>query len=124
VVKPGASILNVYQSLWASFSSLNSVSVMSSPFIVGGGYAEFVGSHETLLMPIPKSLSFNDAAAIPEVWLTAFQLLHFVGMSVLVFVNEQATHLIFVTVVELCSGLLSYLLLLSLFLSVNFMYIC
>lgn len=30
-------------------------------------------------MPIPKSFSFSNAAAIPEAWLTAYQLLHFVG---------------------------------------------
>ena len=30
-------------------------------------------------MKVPGSLSLLEAAAIPEVWLTAYQLLHFVG---------------------------------------------
>ena len=47
----------------------------------GGGYAEYVANHEDLLMKVPSSLSFTQAAAIPEVWLTAFQLLHEVGKT-------------------------------------------
>lgn len=45
----------------------------------GGGNAEYVAGHEDLLMPIPTGFTFTKAAAIPEVWLTAFQLLHTVG---------------------------------------------
>lgn len=30
-------------------------------------------------MPVPKGLSLAQAASVPEAWLTAFQLLHFVG---------------------------------------------
>ncbi|NWV98007.1 QORX oxidoreductase, partial [Machaerirhynchus nigripectus] len=45
----------------------------------GGGQAQYVTVPEGLLMPIPKDMTFTQAAAIPEAWLTAFQLLHFVG---------------------------------------------
>ena len=45
----------------------------------GGGNAEFVACREECLMPIPRGLAFTTAAAIPEVWLTAYQLLHTVG---------------------------------------------
>ncbi|KAK6168892.1 hypothetical protein SNE40_020054 [Patella caerulea] len=45
----------------------------------GGGNAEYVTAHEDLLMKIPDSINFTAAAAIPEVWLTAFQLLHTIG---------------------------------------------
>ena len=45
----------------------------------GGGYAEYVAVPEAILMPIPKSLTFTQAAGIPEVWLTAYQLLHLAG---------------------------------------------
>lgn len=45
----------------------------------GGGYAEYCACDERHIMRIPTSLSFNEAAAIPEVWLTAYQLLFFVG---------------------------------------------
>ncbi|NWU12376.1 QORX oxidoreductase, partial [Cephalopterus ornatus] len=45
----------------------------------GGGQAQYVTVPEGHLMPIPKDMTFIQAAAIPEAWLTAFQLLHFVG---------------------------------------------
>ncbi|MBX2842748.1 MAG: NAD(P)H-quinone oxidoreductase [Flammeovirgaceae bacterium] len=41
--------------------------------LAGGGYAEFAVIHEDLALPIPKGLSVEEAAAIPEVFLTAFQ---------------------------------------------------
>ena len=42
----------------------------------GGGYAEYVSVHHGSVMPVPEDLSLEEAAAIPEVWLTAYQLLH------------------------------------------------
>eukprot|EP01138_Halocafeteria_seosinensis_P012003 gb/GECG01012267.1/.p1 GENE.gb/GECG01012267.1/~~gb/GECG01012267.1/.p1 ORF type:complete len:392 (+),score=47.17 gb/GECG01012267.1/:1-1176(+) len=45
----------------------------------GGGYAEFVAVPEGLLIPLPDQLSFEHSAAIPENWLTAYQLLHFIA---------------------------------------------
>lgn len=42
----------------------------------GGGYAEYVTVPHEMAMPIPPSLSFEEAAAIPEVFLTAFQALY------------------------------------------------
>ncbi len=44
----------------------------------GGGNAEYTTIHEDHLMPLGK-MTFEEGAAIPEVWLTAYQLLHFVG---------------------------------------------
>jgi len=41
----------------------------------GGGYAEYVTVHEEMLIPIPDNMSFQDAAGIPEVFLTAYQAL-------------------------------------------------
>ncbi|CAB4929770.1 unannotated protein [freshwater metagenome] len=44
--------------------------------IVGGGsYAEQLVIHEHQLMRIPTTVSVEDAAAIPEVWITAFDAL-------------------------------------------------
>ena len=44
----------------------------------GGGYAEYVAVDENMLMPVPDGISLRVAAGIPETWLTAYQLLHFV----------------------------------------------
>lgn len=38
----------------------------------GGGYAERVTVPQALLMPIPPDWSFEEAAALPEVYMTAF----------------------------------------------------
>jgi putative PIG3 family NAD(P)H quinone oxidoreductase len=44
--------------------------------IVGGGaYAEVLTVHERQALPVPKSVDLGDAAAIPEVWITAFDAL-------------------------------------------------
>jgi len=45
----------------------------------GGGYAEYVTLNEDMAMPIPDSLSFEEAAAIPEVYLTGYQTLFWIG---------------------------------------------
>ncbi|XP_007516825.1 quinone oxidoreductase PIG3 isoform X2 [Erinaceus europaeus] len=45
----------------------------------GGGQAQYVTVPEGLLMPVPEGLTLTEAAAIPEAWLTAFQLLHLLG---------------------------------------------
>ena len=41
----------------------------------GGGMAEYVVSHERMVVPIPAGLDFEAAAAVPEVFLTAFDAL-------------------------------------------------
>lgn len=43
--------------------------------ISGGGYAEYAVIHENMAMPVPDQLSLIEAAAIPEVFLTAYQAL-------------------------------------------------
>ncbi|XP_053565602.1 quinone oxidoreductase PIG3 isoform X2 [Bombina bombina] len=45
----------------------------------GGGNAQYAATPVGHIMPIPSGLGATEAAAIPEAWLTAFQLLHFVG---------------------------------------------
>ncbi|XP_068754762.1 quinone oxidoreductase PIG3-like [Montipora capricornis] len=45
----------------------------------GGGYAEYVAVDEGLVMHLPDSCKLSDSAAIPENWLTAYQLLHSLG---------------------------------------------
>jgi len=44
--------------------------------IVGGGaYAERIAVHERQLLPVPMTVALADAAAIPEVWITAWDAL-------------------------------------------------
>ena len=48
----------------------------------GGGNAEYVVADAGHVLPVPASLDMTKAAAVPEVWLTAFQLLHLVAGGV------------------------------------------
>ena len=41
----------------------------------GGGHAEYVCVNEREVLPIPKEMSFEEAAAVPEVFLTAYDAL-------------------------------------------------
>lgn len=45
----------------------------------GGGYAQYVSISAAHAMPVLENLSLRVAGGIPETWLTAYQLLHFVG---------------------------------------------
>jgi putative PIG3 family NAD(P)H quinone oxidoreductase len=45
----------------------------------GGGYAERAAVSERMLMPIPRDYSFEQAAAVPEAFLTASEALFGVG---------------------------------------------
>lgn len=45
----------------------------------GGGMAGLLLAHERELMPIPEGMSVEEAAAIPEVFLTAFDALYLQG---------------------------------------------
>ncbi len=47
--------------------------------LAGGGQAEFVAVDYRLVMPIPAPLNLTQAAALPEVFLTAYQALFFEG---------------------------------------------
>jgi len=43
--------------------------------VSGGAYAERIAIHERQLMAVPSTVGVADAAAIPEVWITAFDAL-------------------------------------------------
>ena len=47
--------------------------------LAGGGYAEYAVIHEDMALPVPKGLSFTEAAGLPEVFLTAFQALRWLA---------------------------------------------
>lgn len=44
-----------------------------------GGYAEYAILREDVIIPKPKNLTFTEAAAIPEVFMTAYQTLFWLG---------------------------------------------
>merc|ERR1719154_259166 len=76
----------------------------------GGGNAEFVAVDADHLLPVPANLDLSEAAAIPEVWLTAFQLLHLVaggvgpGQSVLIHAGGSGVGTAAVQLVKLAGG--------------------
>lgn len=45
----------------------------------GGGYAQLAAVDAAMLFRLPENLSFTKAAAIPEVFMTAFQALHWIA---------------------------------------------
>ncbi len=45
----------------------------------GGGYAEYVAVKEDMLMPIPKGLTMEEAAALPEAYATSYLNLFWEG---------------------------------------------
>jgi len=47
--------------------------------LAGGGYAEQVCVDASCVMPMPNNLSFIEAAAIPEAFITAYQALFTIG---------------------------------------------
>ena len=47
--------------------------------IPGGGYAEYAVINSEMAMPVPENFSMHKAAAIPEVFLTAYQALVWYG---------------------------------------------
>jgi NADPH2:quinone reductase len=47
----------------------------------GGGQAEYVVSHERMVVPIPPKLDFEQAAAVPEAFLTAHDALETQGCA-------------------------------------------
>ena len=76
----------------------------------GGGHAEYVVVAAAHLLPVPASLTLPEAAALPEVWLTAFQLLHLVaggvkpGQTVLVHAGGSGVGTAAVQLVKLAGG--------------------
>ncbi|CAG9330404.1 unnamed protein product [Blepharisma stoltei] len=57
---------------WASGKRVMSI-------LSGGGYAEYATIPSDHLIPIPDNLSYEEAAAIPEGWITAYQILFYIA---------------------------------------------
>ena len=47
--------------------------------VSGGSYAEYLTTYPDQIMPVPQHLSWQEAAAVPEAFLTAYQTLKLLG---------------------------------------------
>jgi putative PIG3 family NAD(P)H quinone oxidoreductase len=47
--------------------------------VAGGGYAQYAAVHATHLLPVPEWMSFEEAACVSEVYITAFLNVFLVG---------------------------------------------
>jgi len=74
----GLECSGVVEALGAGVSSL-SVGDRVMALLPGGGYAERVVVHEKMAIPVPGTLSFEQAAAVPEAFLTAREALFTLG---------------------------------------------
>ena len=71
---PGMEYAGEVEALGAA-ASLWKVGDRVMGIIGGAGHAEFLCVHEREAMPVPKGMSWEDAGAIPEVFLTAYDAL-------------------------------------------------
>lgn len=71
---PGIEYAGEVESVGPS-SSLWPIGSRVMGIIGGGAHAELVCIHEREVLPMPRDLSFEEAAAIPEVFLTAYDAL-------------------------------------------------
>jgi NADPH:quinone reductase-like Zn-dependent oxidoreductase len=73
VVQPGLSCGRCLRCFEGRHSECKAYKIFG--YQVDGGYAEFLNVPEENLLPKPKSLSFEEAASIPLVFLTAWHML-------------------------------------------------
>ncbi|MAQ40211.1 NAD(P)H-quinone oxidoreductase [Mesonia oceanica] len=73
---PGLEVAGIVEEVKSKNSKLN-VGDKICALVAGGGYAEYICVDERLCLPIPKGLSFAEAASLPEViftvWFNLFQ---------------------------------------------------
>jgi NADPH:quinone reductase-like Zn-dependent oxidoreductase len=77
---PGLEYAGEIESLGADVEGV-SVGDRVMGLVGGGSYAEFVVTLASHTMPIPAGLSFEDAAAIPEAFVTAYDALERVALA-------------------------------------------
>ncbi|MGE7667619.1 NAD(P)H-quinone oxidoreductase [Ureibacillus composti] len=73
----GVEVAGIVESAGAGTKTSVGTRVMG--LVNGGGYAEYVVMPDDRAIEIPENLSFEEAAAIPEVFLTAYQTLFWIG---------------------------------------------
>ena len=72
---PGMEFAGRVVGRWASGSSDVAEGDAVMGIVGGGAYAERLVTHQRQVMPVPASVSVGDAAAIPEVFITAWDAL-------------------------------------------------
>lgn len=85
----GVEVAGTVSKIGANCSSKFKVGDRCLALLNGGGYAEYVAANECMVMLAPAELNMTSLAAIPEQWVTAYQLLFTVadmksGESVLI----------------------------------------
>lgn len=76
---PGLEFAGVVERVGERAASLARPGERVMGLLSGGGYAQYVATHPRMLLPIPDDFSFEEAAAVPEVFLTAFDALFLQG---------------------------------------------
>lgn len=76
----------------------------------GGGYAQYAVVDQEMLLRLPENLSFTKAAALPEVFLTAYQCLHLIaglksGDKVLIHAGGSGVGTAAIQLVRLAGGI-------------------
>nr|WP_124728619.1 NAD(P)H-quinone oxidoreductase [Staphylospora marina] len=74
----GLEVAGVVESLGANVTKWR-VGDRVMALLSGGGYARYAAVHQDLVMPVPDGMSPEQAAAIPEAFLTAWQCLFWIG---------------------------------------------
>eukprot|EP01091_Cochliopodium_minus_P014367 TRINITY_DN486_c0_g2_i1.p1 TRINITY_DN486_c0_g2~~TRINITY_DN486_c0_g2_i1.p1 ORF type:complete len:512 (-),score=149.33 TRINITY_DN486_c0_g2_i1:59-1594(-) len=75
----GVEVAGIIEEVGSEFSDLWKKGDRVCGLVLGGGYAQYCVVHGDMLMEIPDNMSFELAAAIPESFITAYQLLFFYG---------------------------------------------
>lgn len=78
---PGLDVAGTVEAVGSSVKGV-SPGVRVIAFPSGGSYAEYVVAPQALVFPIPDSVDWETAAALPTVGFTAYKLLHDVGRLV------------------------------------------
>ena len=75
----GLEVAGIVESIGESVATGVKVGDRVCALLSGGGYAEYAAVDARHIIPVPPHMPLKTAAAIPEAWLTAYQLLHLVG---------------------------------------------
>ena len=73
----GLEVSGVIEEIGEDTKTLLKVGDKVCALLGGGGYAEYVCAPAGMVMPIPKNLSFEEAASLPEAFATSYLNLYY-----------------------------------------------